>query len=101
MTDQHITQGTKIIVATKREAHYGFDEILDNAADTRSSSTRPSYGVGLFDLLWWHCHRGSTIRARLPPFRAGSKSAAESAFSTDRTTANPQALHRSDRRASG
>jgi TnpA family transposase len=31
VTDQHATYGTKIIVATKREAHYVLDEILGNA----------------------------------------------------------------------
>jgi len=33
VTDQHTTYGTKIIVATKREAHYVLDEILGNATD--------------------------------------------------------------------
>jgi len=33
VTDQHATYGTKIIVATRREAHYVLDEILGNAAD--------------------------------------------------------------------
>jgi len=32
VTDQHCTYGTKVIVATKREAHYVLDEILGNAA---------------------------------------------------------------------
>ncbi|GAA2406062.1 hypothetical protein GCM10010404_75310 [Nonomuraea africana] len=33
VTDQHTTYGTKIIVATKREAHYVLDDILGNATD--------------------------------------------------------------------
>lgn len=33
VTDQHTTYGTKIIVATKRAAHYVLDEILGNATD--------------------------------------------------------------------
>jgi hypothetical protein len=33
VTDQHTTYGTKVIVATKREAHYVLDEILGNATD--------------------------------------------------------------------
>ncbi|WSJ00782.1 transposase [Nocardia sp. NBC_01329] len=33
VTDQHATYGTKVIVATKREAHYVLDEILGNATD--------------------------------------------------------------------
>ena len=41
-TDQHATYGTKIIVATKREAHYVLDEILGNATDCRSPNTRPT-----------------------------------------------------------
>ena len=31
VTDQHASYGTKIIVATKREAHYVLNEILGNA----------------------------------------------------------------------
>nr|CTQ89089.1 Mobile element protein [Kibdelosporangium sp. MJ126-NF4] len=38
VTDQHTTYGTKIIVATKREAHYVLDEILGNATVLRDSS---------------------------------------------------------------
>ena len=33
VSDQHSTYGTKIIVATDREAHYVLDEILGNATD--------------------------------------------------------------------
>ncbi|WSF98327.1 transposase [Nocardia vinacea] len=33
VTDQDTTYGTKIIVATKREAHHVLDEILGNATD--------------------------------------------------------------------
>ncbi|MCE7011757.1 Tn3 family transposase [Kibdelosporangium philippinense] len=33
VTDQHTTYGTKVIVATRREAHYVLDEILGNATD--------------------------------------------------------------------
>jgi Tn3 transposase DDE domain len=39
VTDQHTTYGTKVIVATKREAHYVLDEILGNATDIPSPST--------------------------------------------------------------
>jgi hypothetical protein len=38
VTDQHTTYGTKVIVATKREAHYVLDEILGNATVLRDSS---------------------------------------------------------------
>lgn len=57
VTDQHTTYGTKIIVATKREAHYVLDEILGNATDTPiTEHATDTHGVtlvnfGLFDLL--------------------------------------------------
>jgi hypothetical protein len=38
VTDQHTTYGTKVIVATKREAHYVLDEILGNATVLPGSS---------------------------------------------------------------
>ena len=41
MTDQHTTYGTKVIVATKREAHYVLDEILGNATDIPITGTGP------------------------------------------------------------
>ena len=40
VTDQHTTYGTKIIVATKREAHYVLDEILGNATDVPDHRAR-------------------------------------------------------------
>jgi hypothetical protein len=42
VTEQHTTYGTKIIVATKREAHYVLDEILGNATNVPSPSTPPT-----------------------------------------------------------
>jgi TnpA family transposase len=57
VTDQHTTYGTKIIVATKREAHYVLDEILGNATDVPiAEHATDTHGVtlvnfGLFDLL--------------------------------------------------
>ena len=57
VTDQHSTYGTKIIVATKREAHYVLDEILGNATDVPvTEHATDTHGVtllnfGLFDLL--------------------------------------------------
>ncbi|MEU4376994.1 Tn3 family transposase [Pseudonocardia alni] len=57
VTDQHTTYGTKVIVATKREAHYVLDEILGNATDIPiTEHTTDTHGVtlvnfGLFDLL--------------------------------------------------
>nr|WP_254679021.1 Tn3 family transposase [Arthrobacter sp. 24S4-2] len=57
VTDQHATYGTKIIVATKREAHYVLDEILGNATDIPiTEHATDTHGVtlvnfALFDLL--------------------------------------------------
>ena len=41
VTDQHATYGTKVIVATKREAHYVLDEILGTQRTCRSPSMQP------------------------------------------------------------
>ena len=57
VTDQHTTYGTKVIVATKREAHYVLDEILGNATDIPiTEHATDTHGVtlvnfALFDLL--------------------------------------------------
>lgn len=57
VTDSHATYGTKVIAATKREAHYVLDEILGNAADLPiTEHATDTHGVtlvnfGLFDLL--------------------------------------------------
>jgi Transposase and inactivated derivatives, TnpA family len=57
VTDQHTTYGTKIIVATRREAHYVLDEIFGNATDVPiTEHATDTHGVtlinfGLFDLL--------------------------------------------------
>ncbi|MDP9850485.1 Tn3 family transposase [Streptosporangium lutulentum] len=57
VSDQHTTYGTKIIVATKREAHYVLDEILGNASDIPvTEHATDTHGVtlvnfALFDLL--------------------------------------------------
>nr|WP_235204493.1 Tn3 family transposase [Nocardia otitidiscaviarum] len=45
VTDQHATYGTKIIVATKREAHYVLDEILGNATDLPITEHATACGV--------------------------------------------------------
>ncbi|MGW3473727.1 Tn3 family transposase [Saccharopolyspora sp. NPDC000995] len=41
VTDQHATYGTRIIVATKREAHYVLDEVLGTQQICRSPNTQP------------------------------------------------------------
>ena len=51
VTDQHATYGTKIIVATKREAHYVLDEILGNATDLPiTEHATDTHGVTLVKL---------------------------------------------------
>jgi TnpA family transposase len=57
MNDQHATFGTKVIVATDREAHYVLDEILGNATDLPiTEHATDTHGVtlvnfALFDLV--------------------------------------------------
>jgi TnpA family transposase len=66
VTDQHSTYGTKIIVATKRGAHYVLDEILGNATDVPvTEHATDTHGVtlvnfGLFHLL------GLQLQSNLP-----------------------------------
>ncbi len=90
VTDQHATYGTKVIVATKREAHYVLDEILGNATDLPiTEHATDTHGVtlvnfGLFDLLGCSSRRGSgtwaaspcTGRARARPPRISSRTRA-------------------------
>jgi TnpA family transposase len=57
VNDQHATFGTKVIVATDREAHYVLDEILGNATDLPiTEHATDTHGVtlvnfALFDLV--------------------------------------------------
>ena len=57
VNDQHATFGTKVIVATDREAHYVLDEILGNATDQPiTEHATDTHGVtlinfALFDLV--------------------------------------------------
>jgi TnpA family transposase len=57
VNDQHATFGTKVIVATDREAHYVLDEILGNATDVPiTEHATDTHGVtlvnfALFDLV--------------------------------------------------
>jgi hypothetical protein len=48
VTDQHTTYGTKIIVATKREAHYVLDEILGNASHGKVRRRYPALLLDAF-----------------------------------------------------
>jgi hypothetical protein len=86
VTDQHTTYGTKIIVATKREAHYVLDEILGNATDIPiTEHATDTHGVtlvnfGLFDLLGLQLSPRIRDLGKITLYRTGPKSAAESAF---------------------
>ncbi|MFD7843354.1 Tn3 family transposase [Nocardia sp. NPDC059764] len=92
VTDQHTTYGTKVIVATRREAHYVLDEILGSATDLPiTEHATDIHGVtlvnfALFDLLGMRLSphirdlgkitlyrpvpRGSRCRTRSFPVRA-------------------------------
>jgi TnpA family transposase len=77
VTDQHATYGTKIIVATKREAHYVLDEILGNATDLPiTEHATDTHGVtlvnfGLFDLLGLQLSPRIRDLGRITPYRSG------------------------------
>jgi hypothetical protein len=67
VTDQHTTYGTKIIVATKREAHYVLDEILGNATDIPvTEHATDTHGVTLVNksVTWTRSTRPAAISAR-------------------------------------
>jgi TnpA family transposase len=86
VTDQHTTYGTKIIVATKREAHYVLDEILGNATDIPiNEHATDTHGVtlvnlGLFDLLGLQLSPRIRDLGKITLYRTGTKTQAESAF---------------------
>ncbi|MFI6180339.1 Tn3 family transposase [Nonomuraea sp. NPDC051191] len=86
VTDQHTTYGTKIIVATKREAHYVLDEILGNASDIPiTEHATDTHGVtlvnfGLFDLLGLRLSPRIRDLGKVTLYRAGPKAQAISAF---------------------
>ncbi len=86
VTDQHTTYGTKVIVATKREAHYVLDEILGNATDIPvTEHATDTHGVtlvnfGLFDLLGLQLSPRIRDLGKITLCRAGPKSRVEAAF---------------------
>ena len=86
VTDQHATYGTKVIVATKREAHYVLDEILGNAADIPvTEHATDTHGVtlvnfGLFDLLGLQLSPRIRDLGKITLYRTGPKSEVMSAF---------------------
>ncbi|KAK1185847.1 Tn3 family transposase [Streptomyces sp. NBS 14/10] len=59
VSDQHSTFGTKVIVATHREAHYVLDEILGNATD-----------LALAEYLVHAGHAACLYSWRMPPRRS-------------------------------
>ncbi|WP_280459346.1 Tn3 family transposase [Nocardia carnea] len=86
VTDQHATYGTKIIVATKREAHYVLDEILGNATDLPiTEHATDTHGVtlvnfGLFDLLGMQLSPRIRDLGRITLYRPGSRRETEARF---------------------
>jgi TnpA family transposase len=86
VTDQHTTYGTKIIVATKREAHYVLDEILGNATDIPvTEHATDTHGVtlvnfGLFDLLGLQLSPRIRDLGKITLYRSGSRAQVETAF---------------------
>lgn len=84
--DQHTTYGTKIIVATRREAHYVLDEILGNATDIPiTEHATDTHGVtlvnfGLFDLLGLQLSPRIRDLGKITLYRIGSRTGVESAF---------------------
>lgn len=86
VTDQHATYGTKIIVATRREAHYVLDEILGNATDLPiTEHATDTHGVtlvnfGLFDLLGMQLSPRIRDLGRITLYRPGSRAEAEARF---------------------
>lgn len=86
--DQHSTYGTKIIVATDREAHYVLDEILGNATDLPiTEHATDTHGVtlvnfGLFDLLGMQLSPRIRDLGRITLYRPGPRAEAEARFRT-------------------
>ncbi|WUI32705.1 Tn3 family transposase [Nocardia sp. NBC_00416] len=86
VTDTHATYGTKIIVATRREAHYVLDEILGNATDLPiTEHATDTHGVtlvnfGLFDLLGMQLSPRIRDLGRITLYRPGPRGTAEARF---------------------
>ncbi|MFF0144514.1 Tn3 family transposase [Amycolatopsis sulphurea] len=86
VTDQHTTYGTKVIVATKREAHYVLDEILGNATDIPiTEHATDTHGVtlvnfGLFDLLGLQLSPRIRDLGKITLYRNGSRAQVQAEF---------------------
>ncbi|MGW4641625.1 Tn3 family transposase [Sphaerisporangium sp. NPDC004334] len=86
VTDQHTTYGTKIIVATNREAHYVLDEILGNATDIPiTEHATDTHGVtlvnfALFDLLGLQLSPRIRDLGKITLYRAWPRAQAEADY---------------------
>ncbi|WP_308188379.1 Tn3 family transposase [Nocardia australiensis] len=86
VTDQHTTYGTKVIVTTRREAHYVLDEILGNATDLPiTEHATDTHGVtlvnfALFDLLGMQLSPRIRDLGRITFYRPTPRADAEARF---------------------
>lgn len=86
VSDQHSTFGTKVIVATHREAHYVLDEILGNATDLPiTEHATDTHGVtlvnfGLFDLVGKQLSPRIRDLGKITLYRMGAKADYEERF---------------------
>ncbi|MEU9003847.1 transposase [Streptomyces sp. NPDC048551] len=86
VSDQHSTFGTKVIVATHREAHYVLEEILGNATDLPiTEHATDTHGVtlvnfGLFDLVGKQLSPRIRDLGKITLYRMGAKSDYEERF---------------------
>ncbi|MEG8179758.1 Tn3 family transposase [Nocardia terpenica] len=86
LNDQHTTYGTKVIVTTRREAHYVLDEILGNAKDLPiTEHATDTHGVtlvnfALFDLLGMQLSPRIRDLGKITLYRPGSRTDAEARF---------------------
>jgi TnpA family transposase len=86
VTDQFAIYGTKIIVATKREAHFILDEMLGNAADIPvTEHATDTHGVtlvnfGLFDLVGLQLSPRIRDLGKVTLYRTGTKQQVEADY---------------------
>ncbi|MDQ1014327.1 TnpA family transposase [Streptomyces afghaniensis] len=86
VSDQHSTFGTKVIVATHREAHYVLDEILGNATDLPiTEHATDTHGVtlvnfALFDLVGKQLSPRIRDLGKITLYRMGTKADYEERF---------------------
>src|SRR5664280_428373 len=86
VSDQHTTYGTKVIVATDREAHYVLDEILGNATDLPiTEHATDTHGVtlvnfALFDLVGLQLSPRIRDLGKITLYRTGPRAAFEANY---------------------